>query len=51
MTMALLVLDIGNDDGSCTVSGEFARLDDGSYAVSSELVAHAACAFDDNGHR
>ena len=37
MTMALLVLDVGDDDGSCAVSGE--------------LVAHAACASGDNGHR
>ena len=35
--MALLVLDVGDDDGSC--------------AVSSELVAHAACASGDNGNR
>ena len=51
MMMTLLVLDVGNDDGSCTVSGKLVRLDDGSCAVSNELVAHAACAFGDNGHR
>ena len=50
MTMALLVLDVGDDDGSCAVSGELARLGDGSYAVSGELVAHAACTSGDNGH-
>ena len=35
--MALLVLDVGDDDGSCAVNGK--------------LVAYAACASDDNGHR
>ena len=38
--LALLVLDVGNDDGSCTVSGKLVSRD----------LAHAACAFDDNGH-
>ena len=40
MTMALLVLDIGDDDGSCVVSGKLARLedDDGSCAVSGKLA-------------
>ena len=35
--MAFLVLDVGDDDGSCAVSGK--------------LVAHAACTSNDNGHR
>ena len=39
MTMAFLVLDVGDDDGLCVVSGE---------PVS---IAHAAYAFGDNGHR
>ena len=50
MTMALLVLDVGDDDGLCAVNGELTRLGDGSYAVSGELVAHAACTSGDNGH-
>ena len=51
--MALLVLDVSDDDGLCVVSGELARLgdDDGLCAVSGELVVHAACTFGDNGHR
>ena len=51
MTMALLVLDVGNDDGSCAVSGKLARLNNGSCAVSGELVTHATRTFGDNGHR
>ena len=39
MTMALLILDVGDDDGLCAVSSELTSL------------AHAACTFGDNGHR
>ena len=39
MTMALLVLDVGDDDGLCAVSSELASL------------AHATCTSGDNGHR
>ena len=39
MTMALLILDVGDDDGLCAVSGE------------PMSIAHVACAFGDNGHR
>ena len=38
--LALLILDVGNDDGSCTVIGELA----------SRVLAHAVCASGDNGH-
>ena len=50
--MALLVLDIDDDDGKCAMSGELARLnnDDGSCTVSGELVTHATCASSDDGH-
>ena len=36
MMMAFLDLDVSDDDGSC--------------AMSDELIAHAACASRDNGH-
>ena len=50
--MALLILDVDDDDGKCAVSGELTRLDDddGLCAVSGEIVAHAACASSDDGH-
>ena len=38
--LALLVLNISDDDGSCAVSGELA----------SRVLAHDACASSDNGH-
>ena len=43
--MALLMLDIGDDDGLCAVNDELMRLGDGdgSCTVSGELVAHVAC--------
>ena len=46
MTMALLVLDVGDDDGSCPVSGELARLGE-----LTRLGSVMACASDNNGHR
>ena len=39
MPMALLVLDVGDDNGLCAMSDELASL------------AYAACASGDNGHR
>ena len=38
--LAILVLDVGDDDGSCAASGELA----------SRILTHAVCAFGDNGH-
>ena len=49
MTMALLILDVGDDDGLCAVSGELASR--GHRERQTREPCHVTCAFGDNDHR